>query len=63
MEQLLKRIKSAGWIALAGFIATIIGLTLEHIDALNLGQTEKTIALIIGTAVVSQITKYLNQAR
>lgn len=61
MEYLIKRIKSAGWIALAGFIATIIQISIENIDAFQLTDSQQAIALIVGTAIISQITKYLNK--
>lgn len=60
MEELLKRIKSAGWVALAGFIATAITLTIEYIDVFNLTAQQQALAVIFGTAIVSQITKWLN---
>ena len=61
MEELLKRIKGGLWVALAGFIITVIGLVLENISVLNLGETEKVVVMILGTALISQITKYLNK--
>ena len=59
-KELKKRLIGGLWVTFAGFMATAIGLFLQHIDAFSLNQTEKTLYLIIGTAIVSQITKYLN---
>lgn len=60
MEELLKRIKGALWVSAAGFIATAITLTLQYISVFNLTEQQQAIAIILGTATVSQITKWLN---
>lgn len=59
-EQLQKRFSSGLWVAFGGFITLVITLTLENIEAFNLTEAEKAVVLILGTAVVTQITKYLN---
>ena len=60
MNELQKRFTSGLWVAFGGFVTVVITLTLEHIEVFNLSETEKTMALILGTAIVTQITKYLN---
>ena len=60
MNELLKRLKSATWIAFAGLVVAIIGLVLENLSAFNLTEVQATFAMIIGTSIISQITKYLN---
>ena len=61
MKQLYKRIRGGAWIAFAGFFVTVVGLALENLDVFQLTETQGTIVLIIGTALISQITKYLNK--
>jgi uncharacterized membrane protein len=63
METLIRRIKGGAWVALAGAIVTIITLVVENLDALALTDVQQTWALIIGTAIVSSITKQLNTAK
>ncbi|MBT6053329.1 MAG: hypothetical protein HOG49_41580 [Candidatus Scalindua sp.] len=63
METLVKRIKGAAWVSAAGFIVVVIGLVLENLDALELTGVQQTWMMIVGTAIVSQITKYLNTAK
>lgn len=60
METLVKRLKSATWTAFAGFVVVVIGLVIENLNDFNLTEAQKTFALIIGTAIISQITKTLN---
>jgi hypothetical protein len=61
MEELVKRIKSGAWVALGGFVVTVISLALENIGVFELTQQEQAIVVILGTAIVTQITKYLNK--
>lgn len=61
MREFYKRIKSGLWIALAGFISTILTLALQNIDAFKLDPTMQAIVVILLTAITSQITKYLNK--
>ena len=61
MKELFKRIKGAVWVSFAGFVVVVIGLVLENLDTLNLTEVQTTIAIILGTAIVSQITKHLNR--
>jgi hypothetical protein len=60
MEELFKRIKGGLWVAFAGFMATAITLLLQNLDVLNLTPGAEAIIVILGTAIVSQITKFLN---
>lgn len=62
-EVLWKRIKGSLWVAFAGFTVTVFGLVLENLDALNLTESQQLTALIVGTAIVSSITKQLNSAK
>ena len=61
MQEFYKRIKSGLWVALAGFIATLLTLIAQNIDAFKLDPTTQAIVIIFLTAVTSQITKYLNK--
>jgi len=61
MENLIRRVKSGSWVALGGTITVTIGMFLEHIEVFELSDKQEIIALIIGTAIVTQITKVLNQ--
>jgi len=61
MKELIKRIKSGVWVAGASFLVTVVGLILQNIGVFNLTPTEAVIATALGTALVSQITKYLNK--
>lgn len=63
MEQLIKRLKGAAWTAFAGLVVVVIGLVLENLNAFNLTEVQATYAMIIGTAIISQITKHLNSAK
>lgn len=60
METLIKRIKGGAWIAFAGFVATLFGLVIENVDALELSVRQEALLVILLTAIISQITKYLN---
>ncbi len=60
MNYIEKRIKSWGWVGLAGVISTVLLLVIENISRFNLSETTQAITLIVLTATVSQITKYLN---
>ena len=61
MEQLFKRIKGGLWVAFAGFISTALTLVLQNLDVLNLSPGMEALVVIVGTAAISQITKYLNK--
>ena len=58
--QLSKRTKGCLWITLAGIISTILLLVVENIGMFQLTDNWKLIVVILGTAIVSQITKWLN---
>ena len=60
MQEFLKRVKSGAWVAFGGFVATLLTLTLQHIDAFDLSENGKLFAVILLTAIVTQITKWLN---
>ena len=59
-EELKKRVKSGSWIVLAGFVVTALSLLIERLDVFQLTEVEKTLLFVVGTALVSQITKWLN---
>lgn len=55
-----KRVKGAVWVAFGGFISTLATLTLNKMGDFDLGPNAK-LAITLGlTAVVTQITKWLN---
>lgn len=59
----LKRFKSGIWIAIAGVVGTALTILLESIDRFELGELPKMIAVIILTALISQITKAINTSK
>jgi hypothetical protein len=63
MKTLYKRISGGLWIALAGALATILGLVVENVDALELSDTVSSLLVITLTAIISQITKQLNSKK
>jgi len=60
MSKLLKRVKAGAWIALAGFISTLLVLVVENIERFQLSEQGRVVVIILATAVVSQITKAIN---
>ena len=57
------RIKAGMWIALASFISEVCQLVLDNLTSLDVSPI---VSLLIGavlTAVISQVTKYLNSQK
>ncbi len=63
MEQLFKRIKGGLWVAFAGFLSTAITLVLQNLDVLNLSPGAEALVVVVGTAAISQLTKYWNRQK
>ena len=60
-ETLKKRFKSGLWIILAGTVAQILTLVLENIGEFGMSANYVAILTVVLTAIVSQITKYINK--
>ena len=60
MNYLRRRLKSGAWIGLAGLVSTVFLLVIENISSFELSEATQAVIVIILTAAVSQITKYLN---
>ncbi len=63
MDYLKTRIKSGFWIALAGFITVLLGLVIQNIGKFEIPAPYDTITMIFCTAIISQLTKWLNEGK
>jgi len=63
MNYIVSRLKSAGWVGFAGVFSTVLLLVIENISAFDISDQSKAITVIVLTAIVSQITYYLNVDR
>lgn len=59
--EILKRFKSGGWIAIAGGISFVLSEIIANIDYLSISPEWKSVLILVGTAIISQITKLLNK--
>lgn len=60
MDYLKTRIKSGFWVAAMGFLAVLIGLVIQNIGQFEIPAPWDTVLLIILTAILSQISKWIN---
>jgi hypothetical protein len=55
-----KRIKGGLWVSLAGTLAIVLSLVIENVAMFELSDNMKLIVVLVATAIISQITHYLN---
>jgi ABC-type microcin C transport system permease subunit YejB len=63
MQELKTRFTSGLWIAGAAFTVSVLINVINNVDQLKVDEAWKSVIVVVGTAVVSQITKYLNKKK
>lgn len=63
MDYIVNRLKSGAWVGFAGLASTVFLLVIENISSFDISDQSKAITVIVLTAIVSQITYYLNVDR
>lgn len=61
--ELTTRFKAGLWICLAGAVASVLNLVIENVAMFKLSEFGQAILIIVLTAIISQITKYVNSER